>query len=46
LKWEGSRAWASEGLIEWERAAMEEIEERMEDLDLWTREESAGIGSG
>jgi hypothetical protein len=46
MRWEGGRAWLSERLIEWERAAMEEIEGRMEGFGIWGRERSEGIGSG
>jgi hypothetical protein len=35
MRWEGGRAWASERLIEWERAAMEKTEGRMEDGGRW-----------
>jgi hypothetical protein len=33
-------------MIEWERAAMEKIERRMEDLGIWSRGGSEGILSG
>jgi hypothetical protein len=35
-----------EKLIKLERAVMEEIKRRMEDLDMWARERSEGMGSG
>jgi hypothetical protein len=34
MRWEDSRAWASERLIEWERAPMERMKGRMEDLSM------------
>jgi hypothetical protein len=46
MRWEGGRAWRPERLIEWERAAMGQIEGRMEDLGMWGREASEGMGSG
>jgi hypothetical protein len=42
---EGGRAWWSEKLIEWERAAMEEIKGRMDDLGIWARDGSEGVRS-
>jgi hypothetical protein len=45
MTWEGGRAWASERLIVWEGPAMRKIESRMEDLGMWVREGSEGIGS-
>jgi hypothetical protein len=46
MRWEGGRAWMSERLIAWERAAVGKIEGRMEDLRMWAREGSEGIRSG
>jgi hypothetical protein len=46
MRWEGGRAWASERLIAWERAAMAKIEGGMEDLGMWVRGGSEVIGSG
>jgi hypothetical protein len=34
MKWEGGIAWTSEMLIDWDRAAMEKIKGRMEDLGM------------
>jgi hypothetical protein len=45
MRWEGGRAWMSENLIEWERAAREKIKGRMEDLGMWAREGSKRIKS-
>jgi hypothetical protein len=42
---EGGRAWRSERLTEWERAAMAKIKGRVEDLGMWAREGNEGIGS-
>jgi hypothetical protein len=46
IRWESGRAYWPEKLIEWERAAMEKIERRMEDLGMWAREGSEEIRSG
>jgi hypothetical protein len=46
MRWEGGWAWWPEILIELEGAAMKKIERRMEDVGLWAREGSEGIGSG
>jgi hypothetical protein len=35
-----------ERLIEWERAAMEKIEGRIDDLGMWGKQGSEVIGSG
>jgi hypothetical protein len=32
--------------MEWERVAMAKIEGRMEDVDMWARKGSEGMGSG
>jgi hypothetical protein len=45
MRWEGGRVLTSERLIEWEIAAMEKIEGRMEDLGMWAREGSEVIRS-
>jgi hypothetical protein len=46
MRWEGNGAWGPERLIEQDRAAMEKIKGGMEDLGIWAREGSEGIGSG
>jgi hypothetical protein len=38
MRWEGGRAWGSSRLIEWERAAIEKLAGRMEDVGMWRRE--------
>jgi hypothetical protein len=46
MRWEGGRALRPERPIEWEGLAMERIEGRMDDLDMWSSEGSEGTGSG
>jgi hypothetical protein len=45
MRLEGGRAWCPEKLREWEGSVMKRIERRMEDVGMWARDGSEGIGS-